>query len=95
MSPILTKIERRDIEAGDHVIFETVVSGIPAPTVLWFLGHTLVKNTGRVTVRRHENACTFKISRCSRDDSGMVVARAHNEAGFHSVYATLKVNGTE
>ncbi|KAJ1353883.1 hypothetical protein KIN20_010653 [Parelaphostrongylus tenuis] len=77
----------------DSVKFSAIVTGIPTPTITWYLNNKKIENSEEVKVKYEEDTgkTSIRIYKPQVSHSGTVRVVAENSAGSAEATATLKV----
>lgn len=78
---------------GDTVKMETVITGTPPPTLIWYHNGVEVESSRFVNIIKRDNIYTLIIDKVSQANDGEYVVHAENEAGTAKTSANLCVQG--
>ncbi|XP_054168063.1 obscurin-like [Oppia nitens] len=87
-------LDDTDVLANETIVLEVIVSGCPAPEVMWFKDEKKVNTTDRIKLESHEEVYQLKINNASLDDTGVYKCRAKNKSA-ETESKSAKVNVTE
>lgn len=80
----------QNIKAGTTLSLPVNTSGIPNPTISWFLDEEPVEKSARVTIETTETMTTLTIKNTTLDDTGLYTVEAENDVG--KAVADFEVN---
>ena len=87
-------ISDQEVNEGETLLLEAVVSGRPFPTVQWYRENKLLRETSRVKMilDNETGGCSLEIKRSNSDDFGEYECVAKNSSGEASTYCEVTVN---
>ena len=91
--PTLTKPPDVAIMEQETAVFETLVTGLPEPTVEWFIGAMKLEPSEKVEIEQDDQAHRLVLKQCEVYQTGSITVKAHNEAGYVKSLARLTVKG--
>jgi len=80
---------------GDSIQIETIITGVPKPTLKWYHNNKHFKSGKNVTITESGNTYTLTISRADLKNDGDYTVKAENEAGSAQTSANICVQGGE
>lgn len=78
-------------EEGETVQFQCAVAGHPLPWSTWDRDGIIVMQTGRITVKEHDDLRTLEIEQVTAEDAGLYRITIENEYGRMEATARLDV----
>ena len=93
--PTVKKLGDVTIMEQEDAVFETEVTGKPAPTVEWFTGTTKVEPSDKVIITQEDKKATITFKSCEVKQTGPVSVKVTNEAGTATAKAKLTVKGMQ
>ena len=92
--PTVKKLTDVTIMEQEDAVFETEVTGKPAPNVEWFTGTTKVEPSDKAVIEQDETRAKVTFKTCEVKQTGPITVKVTNEAGTATVKAKLTVKGT-
>lgn len=80
------------VNEGESVVLDCVSSGTPRPVVSWFYDSVPLPNQDLPHIQQASND-SLVISVVVKEDEGMYICRASNQAGTESATVSLRVYG--
>jgi len=74
-------------------MFETTVSGHPAPDVTWLLGETKLKPSNQILMEKAGQKHRLVMRECCPQLAGVVTVEVRNSIGSKTSNATLAIKG--
>ncbi len=91
--PTVEKLTDVTVVEQEDAVFETVVTGKPAPTVEWFAGAARVDSSDRVVIEQDDSKARVTFKTCEVKQTGPISVKVTNEAGSATAKAKLTVQG--
>jgi len=91
--PTVKKLADVTIMEQEDAVFETEVTGKPAPVVEWFAGPTKVETSDRVVIEQDDTRALLTFKTCEVKQTGPISVKVTNEAGSATAKAKLTVKG--
>uniref|UniRef100_T1JHX9 Uncharacterized protein n=1 Tax=Strigamia maritima TaxID=126957 RepID=T1JHX9_STRMM len=85
------KLKDRRVKSGNLIRFSCQATGIPLPTISWFIKGVLVTSSDNCITFKDGDFDTLEIPRAGRDDAGEYLAVARNDHGIATSKCTLEV----
>ena len=79
--------------AGQRLVIEAKISGIPKPTVSWSYGDQPVMQNERVTIETRNGTTILTLNNVTLTESGSYKVKATNEVGNAEVEFKVEVKG--
>ena len=94
-APIITQpLSDAITKVKDTARFECRISGLPQPTVTWFVDQTEIHDGPKYTISRRNNVCVLEVKDVVPADADVTyTCKANNVAGEASTTASLHAQG--
>ena len=87
------KTEKQTAKAGSKFVLQADITGVPVPSVSWYLNDKPVVDGGDVTIKTSADRSTLQVKGAKVKDAGDYKVKAENEVGSDEAVFNVIIHG--